>query len=205
MGNKKRRYSPGGFRRQAAERVETSGLSIMDVAAELGFHETQLRRWIRQFCRSGTGSARRPATQAQSSSLANLAAENARLKREFRRDQTERDILEKAALTFGAATRRVSGSWVSIVIPGPCAPTVPCSKSSPADTMLGGDDRRANAAWRTGPFSTISAVAMRKAVDATESRATKPCLARCRQARRTARRMPRTVRGTVYPTSVSPV
>ena len=42
MEKKKRRYFPDEFKRQAAERVETSGLSIMDVAAELGVHETQL-------------------------------------------------------------------------------------------------------------------------------------------------------------------
>ena len=34
MEKKKRRYFPDEFKRQAAERVETSGLSIMDVAAE---------------------------------------------------------------------------------------------------------------------------------------------------------------------------
>jgi transposase len=55
MEKKKRRYFPDEFKRQAVERVETSGLSIMDVAAEPGVHETQLRRWIRQFCKSGTG------------------------------------------------------------------------------------------------------------------------------------------------------
>jgi|TARA_B100000965_G_scaffold237197_1_gene198833 transposase len=103
MEKKKRRYFPDEFKRQAAERVETSGLSIMDVAAELGVHETQLRRWIRQFGKSGP--ARRPNTQAQGLSPADLAAENARLKRELQKAQTERDILKKAALIFGAATR----------------------------------------------------------------------------------------------------
>jgi transposase len=59
MEKKKRRYFPDEFKRQAAERVETSGLSIMDVDAELGVHETQLRCWIRQFGKSGTGALRR--------------------------------------------------------------------------------------------------------------------------------------------------
>jgi len=76
MEKKKRRYFPDEFKRQAAERVETSGLSIMDVATELGVHETQLRRWIRQFGKSGTGPARRPNTQAHGPSPADLAAEN---------------------------------------------------------------------------------------------------------------------------------
>ena len=100
MEKKKRRYFPDEFKRQAAERVETSGLSIMDVAAELGVHETQLRRWMRQFGKAGTGSARRPITQAQGPSPADLAAENARLKRELQKAQTERDILKKAALAI---------------------------------------------------------------------------------------------------------
>lgn len=95
MEKKKRRYFPDEFKRQAAERVETSGLSIMDVAAELGVHETQLRRWVRQFGTAGTGSARRPLTQAQTPTPADLAAENARLKRELQKAQTERDILKR--------------------------------------------------------------------------------------------------------------
>ncbi len=105
METKKRRYFPDEFKRQAVERVETSGLSIMDVAPELGVHETQLRRWMRQFGKSGTGPARRPDMQAQGPFPADLAAENARLKRELQEAQTERDILEKAALIVGAATR----------------------------------------------------------------------------------------------------
>jgi transposase len=60
MEKKKRRYFPDEFKRQAVERVETSGLSIMDVAAEPGVHETQLRRWIRQFGKSGTGPCAAP-------------------------------------------------------------------------------------------------------------------------------------------------
>lgn len=105
MEKKKRRYFPDEFKRQAAERVETSGLSVMDVAAELGVHETQLRRWIRQFGKSGTGPTPRPTSHAQGPSPADLAAENARLRRELQKAQTERDILKKAALIFGAATR----------------------------------------------------------------------------------------------------
>lgn len=105
METKKRRYFPDEFKRQSVERAETSGLTVMDVAAELGIHESQLRRWMRQFGRSGAGPARRPFTQAQGPSPADLTAENARLRRELQKAQTERDILKKAALIFGAATR----------------------------------------------------------------------------------------------------
>ena len=50
---KKRRHFPDEFKRQAAERVEASGVSVMDVAVELGVHETQLRRWTMLFGESG--------------------------------------------------------------------------------------------------------------------------------------------------------
>ena len=46
-----------------------------------------------------------PVTQAQGPSPADLAAKNARLKRELQRAQIERDILEKAELIFGTASR----------------------------------------------------------------------------------------------------
>jgi transposase len=95
---------PDEFKRQAVERAETSGLSVMKVSAALGVHETQLRRWMRQFGRSGAGPARRRIAQAQGPSPADLAAENARLRRELQRGQTEREIPKKAALIFGAAT-----------------------------------------------------------------------------------------------------
>ena len=91
MEKKKRRYFPDEFKRQAAERVETSGLSIMDVAAELGVHETQLRRWIRQFGKSGTG---RPGSGERAVETgASEGPDGARYPK------------KKAALIFGAATR----------------------------------------------------------------------------------------------------
>ena len=80
-----------------------SGLPICGVAEELGLHETVPRRWMKQFAEPGTGSARRAVTQAQGMSPADLAAENARLKRELQRARMERDILKKAALIFGGA------------------------------------------------------------------------------------------------------
>lgn len=106
MSERRRRVFPEAFKRQAVERVATSGLAIFQVADELGVHETVLRRWIQRLGEPGTASPRRPAErQAATPSPADLAAENARLKRELQRAQMERDILEKAALIFGAATR----------------------------------------------------------------------------------------------------
>ena len=45
----KRRAFPESFKREAVDRVATSGLSAGAVARELGLHETVLRRWIMQF------------------------------------------------------------------------------------------------------------------------------------------------------------
>lgn len=114
METKKRRHFPESFKRQAVERVLDSGLPIVRVAEELGLHETLLRRWMKRFCEPSP--ARQPVMQAPSP--ADLAAETEplerhwserqwrrRLKRELSRAQMERDILKKAALIFGAASR----------------------------------------------------------------------------------------------------
>ena len=46
MVERKRRVFPDVFKREAVERVRTSGMAIVVVAEELGLHETVLRRWI---------------------------------------------------------------------------------------------------------------------------------------------------------------
>ena len=48
MKSKKRRHFPDAFKWEAVERARTSGLTIIEVAEELGLHETVLRRWIRR-------------------------------------------------------------------------------------------------------------------------------------------------------------
>ena len=104
---RRRREFPEAFKREAVERARTSGMTIIAVAEELGLHETVLRRWIQKFSEPGTVTPRRrPAPPAlPGSSPADLVAENARLRRENARLSMERDILRKAALIFGAATR----------------------------------------------------------------------------------------------------
>lgn len=107
MTERKRRVFPDAFKLEAVERVRTSGMTIIAVAEELGLHETVLRRWIARFGGGlATAPARRPSVAAPMiPSPADLAAENARLKRELHRAETERDILKKAALIFGGASR----------------------------------------------------------------------------------------------------
>lgn len=101
----KRRIFPESFKREAVDRVATSGLSAGAVARELGLHETVLRRWMTQFGTQATGTPRRPPTQAVAPSPSDLVAEVARLRRDNDRLRMERDILKKAALIFGSASR----------------------------------------------------------------------------------------------------
>jgi transposase len=106
MSKVNRRFFTETFKREAVERVRTSGLSITAVARELGLHETVLRRWVE--AHGGTqaaGAALRPNTQAPPPSPSDLASDNARLRRENERLRMERDILKKAALIFGSASR----------------------------------------------------------------------------------------------------
>jgi transposase len=87
------------------ERVRTSGLSRDAVAAELGLHGNVLRRWVEKFGMEATGPARRPDSQAPGPSPSDLISENARLRRDNDRLRMERDILKKAALILGTASR----------------------------------------------------------------------------------------------------
>jgi len=100
-----RRVFPEAFKREAVDRVAASGLSAGAVARELGLRETVLRRWMAQFGTQVTGTPRRPNTQAVAPSPSDLVADNARLRRENERLRMERDILKKAALIFGSASR----------------------------------------------------------------------------------------------------
>jgi transposase len=100
-----RRNFPDSFKREAVDRAANGGLSVGAAARELGLHETVLRRWMTQFGVQATGASRRSITQASSPSPSDLAAEVARLRRENGQLRMERDILKKAALIFGAASR----------------------------------------------------------------------------------------------------
>ena len=100
-----RRVFPETFKREAVDRVASSGLPIGKVATELGLNETVLRRWVVRLGGEATGAARRPITQAPAPSPADLVSEVTRLRRENERLRMERDILKKAALIFGSASR----------------------------------------------------------------------------------------------------
>ena len=100
-----RRLFPAGFKREAVDRVVSSGLSSGRVAMELGLHETALRRWVKEAGVAATGSAPRPAFHALPPLPSDLAAENARLRREVERLRMEREILKKTVTIFGAGQK----------------------------------------------------------------------------------------------------
>jgi len=85
MESKKRRHFSDVFKREAVDRARTSGLTIMQVAEELGLNETVLRRWIRQFDLPETGPVRSAVTKAHGQSPADLSAANAHRKGSSRR------------------------------------------------------------------------------------------------------------------------
>lgn len=101
---RKRRIFTPEFKRQAVALFESSGRKVAAVAAEIDVSETVLRHWIGQF---GAGAAPSPAASRAGPglSLADQAAEIARLRRENERLRMERDILKKAALILGDQKR----------------------------------------------------------------------------------------------------
>jgi transposase len=99
----RRRVFPERFKRQAVERVATSGLSVAAVATELEIHETILRRWINQF--PATPNTVNPTASqmpaAAGAATSELMLEIAELRAENERLRQEREVLKKAlAIVF---------------------------------------------------------------------------------------------------------
>ncbi len=95
---KTRREFTAEFKREAVALWETSGRPQMEIAAELGLQPSQLRRWQRLLqqgqLEGPVSSAPAAATKVPTSPApADLAAENARLRRDLERARAERDIL----------------------------------------------------------------------------------------------------------------
>lgn len=81
------------FKREAVALLESSGRSQMQVALELGIQPSLLRKWCAMF----KGPSSSPAVTVLP---ADLAAENARLKRDLERVKMERDVLKRAIGIF---------------------------------------------------------------------------------------------------------
>ncbi len=88
---------PETFRTEAVELVRASGRSIPQVARDLGVAAETLRLWVRQ--------AEVDAGRGRPGELSTAEREElARLRREVKTLQMERDILQKAAAFFAKET-----------------------------------------------------------------------------------------------------
>ena len=98
MGSPGTRYSKE-FKTEAVSQVIDRGYSVRQVAGRIGVSEHSLYRWVQ---------AARKADEVgvDGKTVADLAAENAKLKSELRRAQEERDILRKAAAYFVKESER---------------------------------------------------------------------------------------------------
>lgn len=92
MQTRKRRRFTAEYKAEAVKRLEESGRSLQQVAAELGVHANQLRGWRHE--QRAAGSAEALARQKAE------AAELVRLRREVRRLEQENEVLKKAAAFF---------------------------------------------------------------------------------------------------------
>ena len=88
------RYS-AEFKQEAVNQVVVHGYSVLEVSQRLGVSNKSLYDWIKRLSK--------PAKQRQQDS--DLQAENARLKRELKRLQQERNILKEAAVFFASESK----------------------------------------------------------------------------------------------------
>ena len=93
------RYSDE-FKQEAVNQVVVHGYSVMDVSERLGISNKSLYYWIKTFTKP----------QKQRQEDGDLRAENARLKRELKRAQQERDILKEAAVFFAGESKNATRS-----------------------------------------------------------------------------------------------
>jgi transposase len=91
MGAKSRPPYPAAFRAEAVQLVRGGGRSLTQAAQDLGVHHDTLRSWVKQADLDG---GRRDGLTSEE------RAELARLRRENRILQEEREILKKAAAFF---------------------------------------------------------------------------------------------------------
>ena len=86
------------FKQEAVNQVVIHGYRVADVAERLGISTKSLYGWIKVFSK--------PAKQRQDAQ--DLQAEVARLKRELKRAQQERDILKEAAVFFAGESKNAT-------------------------------------------------------------------------------------------------
>ena len=108
MMTKTRREFAPEFKREAVALLEGSGRPLIQVATELGIQPSMLRAWRATIRGSMTP---RPKLRLETGmtpagpSPADLASQNAKLKRELGRTRMERDVLKKAIGIFAEVPR----------------------------------------------------------------------------------------------------
>lgn len=91
--SRKRRSFSEEFKRDAVNLILKQGYSFRTAADAVGVGEGCLRLWHRKF-------APKPEPVGDDASVAELKAENQRLRRELRQAEMEREILKKATAYF---------------------------------------------------------------------------------------------------------
>jgi transposase len=93
------RYS-AEFKQEAVNQIVVHGYDVADVAKRLGVSTKSLYKWQKELAK--------PAQKRQEEQ--ELQAEVARLKRELKRTQQERDILKEAAMFFASESKNATRS-----------------------------------------------------------------------------------------------
>jgi transposase len=88
------------FKQEAVNQVVLHGYSVADVSQRLDISNKSLYDWIKVFGKP----------KKQRDDEAELRTENARLKRELKRAQEERDILKEAARYFAGESKNATRS-----------------------------------------------------------------------------------------------
>jgi len=88
------------FKQEAVNQIVVHGYSVADVSERLGVSTKSLYDWQKTFSKPR---AKREADK-------DLQAENARLKKELKRTQQERDILKEAAVFFAGESKNATRS-----------------------------------------------------------------------------------------------
>ena len=86
------------FKQEAVNQVVNHGYSVPDVSKRLGISSKSLYDWIKKFSKPHKVRMKE----------ADLQAENARLKRELKRAEQERDILKEAAVFFAGESKNAT-------------------------------------------------------------------------------------------------
>lgn len=88
------------FKQEAVNQVVVHGYTVLDVSQRLGISNKSLYDWIKRFSKP----------TAQREEEADLRAEVARLKRDLRRAEQERNILKEAAVFFAGESKNTTRS-----------------------------------------------------------------------------------------------